>query len=187
MAALTGDVPELEGSVGTTDVPSTVAAAVAFYPPTDFSLMDAWALRPCRAGASLLQGGCHADAESPESRLLGCTVSECFDEVQKANPARYISTADPPLMILHGQSDPLVPHHQGEQLYQALNKVCRDATFISVPMAGHGPPQGLITGETSRGATIRSTKAEGCAVENPRPFEPSWRTVVDFLDTHLKK
>ncbi len=33
MAALTGDAPEMEGSVGTTGVSSAVQAAVAFYPP----------------------------------------------------------------------------------------------------------------------------------------------------------
>jgi acetyl esterase/lipase len=32
MAAMTGDVPELEGSVGTTGVSSAVQAAIAFYP-----------------------------------------------------------------------------------------------------------------------------------------------------------
>ena len=47
MAALTGDAPELEGSVGVTGVRSDVRAAVAFYPPTDFLAMDAWAVRAC--------------------------------------------------------------------------------------------------------------------------------------------
>ena len=35
MAAMTGDVPELEGAVGTTGLSSKVQAAVAFYPPTN--------------------------------------------------------------------------------------------------------------------------------------------------------
>ena len=37
------------------------------------------------------------------------------DKVRAANPLRYVSPADPPIMILHGNSDPLVPHNQGEQ------------------------------------------------------------------------
>src|ERR1035438_9229017 len=40
MAAVTGDAPEMEGSVGTTGVSSAVQAAVAFYPPTNFLTMD---------------------------------------------------------------------------------------------------------------------------------------------------
>jgi len=63
MAAVTGDAVEMEGTVGTTGVSSTVQAAVAFYPPTNFLVMDAWAVRKCG------QPGCHDDATSPESRL----------------------------------------------------------------------------------------------------------------------
>jgi acetyl esterase/lipase len=182
MAALTGDAPELEGSVGTTGVPSTVRAAVAFYPPTDFLAMDAWAIRRCDAPR------CHDDATSPESRLVGCAIQSCPDKVRAANPIRYITAADPPLLILHGRSDPLVPHHQGEQLYMALNKACHDATFISLPKAGHGPWNAFLTDDAIReAATVQTTTAAGCAVTTPTSYTPTWRTVVDFLDTHVKK
>jgi acetyl esterase/lipase len=65
MAAVTGDAPEMEGSVGTTGVSSAVQAAVAFYPPTNFLTMDAWALRKCSPQV------CHDGENSPESRLVG--------------------------------------------------------------------------------------------------------------------
>ena len=107
---------------------------MAFYPPTNFLTMDAWALQRCEGRR------CHDAEESPESRLVGCAIQSCPDKVQAANPARYVSAADPPLMILHGNSDPLVPHNQGEQLYMALNKACRDAIFISLP---ESPPREL--------------------------------------------
>ena len=74
------------------------------------------------------------------------------------------------MMILHGGSDPLVPHNQGEQLYMALNKACLDAVFISLPKAGHGPWNGFLTNDAIReAATMRSTSAAGCAVTNPSP------------------
>lgn len=181
MAALTGDVPELEGAVGTTGVSSAVQAAVAFYPPTNFLDMDRWALRPCTGDP------CHDSAVSPESRLVGCAIQGCADKVQAANPVRYITPADPPLMILHGNSDPLVPHNQGEQLYMALNKACRTATFISLPLAGHGPWFGFLTNDAIRaGATMRSTTADGCAVTNPVLVTPTWQTVTEFLDKYMK-
>lgn len=184
MAALTGDVPELEGTVGVTGVSSAVQAAVAFYPPTDFLAMDRWAVRPCTPNAPPGPGAafCHDAETSPESRLIGCAIQSCPDKVQLANPARYVSAADPPLMILHGQSDPLVPHNQGQLLYQALNKACRDAVFISLPPAGHGPAPRFLSDDALRaGATRRSTSAAGCAVENPKPYTPTWDTVVEFL------
>jgi acetyl esterase/lipase len=182
MAALTGDAPEMEGSVGTTGHSSRVQAAVAFYPPTSFLTMDTWALRKCG------QPRCHDDATSPESRLVGCAIQTCPEKVQAANPLRYVTPADPPMMVLHGGSDPLVPHNQGEQLYMALNKECLEAVFISLPKAGHGPWNGFLTDDAIReAATVRSTSAAGCAVANPSPFTPTWKTVIEFLDKHLKK
>jgi acetyl esterase/lipase len=183
MAALTGDAPEMEGTVGTTGVSSTVQAAVAFYPPTNFLTMDAWALRRC-TDASF----CHDGEQSPESRLVGCAIQKCPEKVQAANPARYVTPADPPIMILHGDSDPLVPHNQGEQLYMALNKACKEAVFISLPKAGHGPWNGFLTNDAIReAATMRTTVSAGCAVTNPTPYTPTWKTIVDFLTTKMAR
>ena len=182
MAAVTGDAPEMEGSVGTTGVSSAVQAAVAFYPPTNFLTMDAWALKRCDGPR------CHDSAESPESRLVGCAIQSCPDKVQAANPVRYVTAADPPIMILHGDSDPLVPHNQGEQLYMALNKACRDAIFISLPKAPHGNWNGFLTDDALReAATMRSTSSAGCAVTNPTPYTPTWKTVIDFLGKYMKE
>ncbi len=182
MAALTGDAPEMEGSVGITGVSSKVQAAVAFYPPTNFLTMDAWALRKCSGGAD-----CHDHEASPESRLVGCAIQTCPDKVQAASPLQYITAADPPIMILHGDSDQLVPHNQGEQLYMALNKACKDAIFISLPKAPHGNWNGFLTSDALReAATMRSTSAAGCTVINPTPNTPSWKTVIDFLDKYVK-
>ncbi len=181
MAAVTGDARELEGSVGTTGVSSQVQAAVAFYPPTDFLTMDFWALQRCSGTA------CHNSEGSPESRLVGCAIQTCPDKVQAANPLRYISAADPPIMILHGDSDQLVPHNQGEQLYMALNKACKESIFISLPKAPHGNWTGFVTNDALReAATMRSTSAAGCKVVNPTPYTPTWKTLIDFLDKHMK-
>jgi len=181
MAALTGDAPGMEGSVGVTGVSSAVQAAVAFYPPTNFQAMDAWALRKCA------QPNCHDNENSPESRLVGCAIQACPEKTQAANPLRYITAADPPLMILHGGSDPLVPHNQGEQLYMALNKACLESVFISLPKAGHGPWNDFLTNDAVReAATMRSTAAAGCTVSNPAPYTPSWKTVTEFLDKFVK-
>ncbi len=181
MAALTGDAPEMEGSVGTTGMSSAVQAAVAFYPPTNFLTMDAWALQRCSGTA------CHDSEGSPESLLVGCAIQTCPDKVQAANPVNYITAADPPIMILHGNSDQLVPHNQGELLYMALNKACKDAIFISLPKAPHGNWNGFLTNDALReAATMRSTAAAGCTVVNPTPYTPTWQTVIYFLDQHMK-
>jgi acetyl esterase/lipase len=189
IAATTGDVPELEGSVGAGGASSAVQAAIAFFPPTRFTEMDQWALNPCKPGprTQVAMRFCHDDPDSPESRLVGCPIQQCPDKAAAADPTRYISAKDPPIMILHGGSDPLVPHAQGELLYQALNKACRDVVFISLPQAGHGPSPLFFSDERMRaGATIRSTVAYGCAVKPPELYTPTIATLVDFLDRHLK-
>ena len=90
-------------------------------------------------------------------------------------------------MILHGNSDPLVPHNQGEQLHMALNNACRGAIFLSLPKPGHGPVSGFLLNDAIReAATMRSTSSAGCAVVNPTPFAPSWQTLIELLDRHMK-
>jgi acetyl esterase/lipase len=181
MAAVTGDAPEMEGNVGVTGVSSAVQAAVAFYPPTNFLAMDFWALRRCTPQ------NCHDGESSPESRLVGCAIQGCPDKVKAASPLTYITPADPPIMILHGNSDQLVPHNQGEQFYMALNKACKDAVFISLPKAPHGNWNGFLTDAAlAEAATTRGTSSAGCAVVNPTPIVPTWRTVIDFLDKYMK-
>jgi acetyl esterase/lipase len=185
MAALAGDAPELEGSIGTTGVSSKVSAAVAFFPPTHFAAMDQWALQKC--DPTTQKPLCHDSDTSPESRLLGCPIQTCPDKVKAADPASYITAGDPPVMILHGNSDPLVPHHQGELLYMALNKACADAVFISLPRAGHGPVRAFLTDDVVRdAATMRSTTSAGCRVTNPAPYVPTWNTVTEFLGRHMR-
>jgi len=189
MAASTGNLSHLEGTVGVTGHSSAVQAAVAFYPPTDFLSMDAWAIRKCTPGARELgfkEGYCHDDETSPESRLIGCAIQRCPGKARAGDPAAYVSVSTAPMMILHGNSDAAVPHNQGERLYMALNKVCRDAVFVSLPGAGHGSVTAFLTDDAVReGATIRSTTADGCTVTNPSLYKPTWQTVINFFEKYL--
>jgi acetyl esterase/lipase len=190
MAAVTGDNPELEGTFGPAGVPGNVQAAVAFYPPTNFLTADAWAPTKCVTAEpgvrEWMPGDCRT-GDSPESRLLGCLLETCPERVAAADPTGYISAADPPIMILHGQSDPAVPHNQGERIYMALNKACKDAVFVSLPKGEHGPSRAFLSDDAVReAATIRSTSSAGCVVQNPKPYTPSWRTILEFLDRSMK-
>jgi hypothetical protein len=70
----------------------------------------------------------------------------------------------------------------------ALNKACKDAVFISLPKAGHGSVNGFLTSDSVReAATMRSTSSAGCAVTNPVPYTPTWKTITDFLDRSLHR
>jgi acetyl esterase/lipase len=125
-----GDVKELEGDLGNLDQSSRVQAVCDWFGPTDFCQMNAH--RP--PGAKLD----HDEPGSPESRLVGGPIQENKDKVAKANPITYVSKDDPPFLIMHGDRDELVPHHQSEILTEALQKAGVDVTFKTVEGAGHG-------------------------------------------------
>jgi acetyl esterase/lipase len=164
MAAVTSNVPELEGDIGVAGPSSAVQAAIAFFPPTDFSLMDLWSPSACEQG----QGFCHDGPTSPESQLVGCQITTCPEQVQLANPVNYADREDPPLMILHGLSDTTVPAHQGQLLYQTLSKACAEVAFIAQPMAGHSNNEGMVTDPALQGGSyMLSTSSEDCTVTTP--------------------
>jgi dipeptidyl aminopeptidase/acylaminoacyl peptidase len=58
--------------------------------------------------------------------------------VAKANPITYVTPDDPPFLIVHGDRDLAVPHHQSELLRQALIAANITVTLRTLPGAGHG-------------------------------------------------
>ncbi|WP_431999167.1 alpha/beta hydrolase fold domain-containing protein [Streptomyces sioyaensis] len=186
MAAVTGDVPELEGTVGVNGPSSAVQAALPFYPPIDFRQMDAHMLTDCtpREDGSV-PGECHADPHSPESRLLGCALNDCPDKVAEAGPLTYIGKRrTPPFLIFHGKQDQLVPYHQSRLLFDKLAATHKDARFYSFPNTGHGTFLEMLSdADTQRGATLETTRHGH--LTRPVPAHPSWQTVVAFLKSQL--
>src|SRR5262245_11171347 len=46
----------------------------------------------------------------------------------------------------------------------------------------------LLANDDLRDApTMRSTRAVECVVTPPTPYKPSWQTVIDFLEMHLRR
>jgi acetyl esterase/lipase len=108
---------------------SRVQAVIDYFGPTDFLQMDAH--RP--------PGGMvHDGADSPESLLVGGAIQEYPDKVRRANPVTYIAAKAPPFLVIHGDSDPLVPCHQSQLLVSALRQAGIDVTFYTVKNGGHG-------------------------------------------------
>lgn len=181
MAALTGGVKELEGTIGVTGPASDFQAAILFYPPTDLLQMDPW--NPARGGNLLI----HDTESSPEGRMLGFKPSDSPEKTQQANPIRYVDEKDPPVMIIHGGSDTTVPSNQGESLYMALKNKSRDAVFIFEPYAPHGRNEAMVEDpQMQAGAYMLTSNSAGTATP-PKSITPTWQTLIDFFDTHLKK
>ncbi len=128
MLGTTGDIKEFE--VGENlEVSSRVQAVVDYFGPTDFLQMDA---------QRLPDGLVHDAPDSPESKLVGGPIQKYKNRVAKANPITYVSKDDPPILIIHGDRDKLVPYQQSVLLKDALEKVGVPVTLYNVVGEGHG-------------------------------------------------
>ena len=112
------------------EISDRVQAVVDYYGPTDFLQMDDH--RP------LPHGMVHNLPDSPESELVGGLITEHPDWVAAANPITYVTSDAPPFLVVHGDSDPLVPYHQSEILVTALKAAGVPTTFYTVKDGGHG-------------------------------------------------
>ncbi|SHN39686.1 alpha/beta hydrolase [Cryptosporangium aurantiacum] len=185
MAAVTGDVPRLEGNVGVRGPSSRVQAAAPFYPPTDFLQMDPFMPQDCVPfNEDFDLTACHADPRSPESRLLGCAIEACPQAVTRADPSTYVSRNDPPMLLVHGQQDLYVPWQQSLLLYRAAARACADAALVLLPRGEHGQWNEFLTDPAVRtGARIQRT--DDCRQTRPRPVQPSWNSLIQFFDRSL--
>ena len=128
MLGVTGQVTEFETGENLA-VSSRVQAVVDYFGPTDFIQMD---------DHRLPDGQVHNLPDSPESLLVGGPIQEMKDRAAKANPITYVTKNAPPFLIIHGDHDPLVPHHQSELLAVALKKAGVSVSFYTVQGGGHG-------------------------------------------------
>src|SRR5262245_59158467 len=113
------NVKELEGKGGWPDHSSRVQAVCDYFGPADFLK---W-----------------ADKSHPAViKLLGGEVKDKKELAALASPVTHISKDVPPIFILHGDADKVVPLDQSEALLAALKKGGADATLHVVKGAGHG-------------------------------------------------
>ena len=131
LAAVSEGIPFLEGEGGSPDELSDVQAAVPMAPPTDFLVDwyadsgyphhgDAWS-----AVEGLLNG---LDLDDPETRELA----------QLASPAHLATAGAPPILVVHGTLDDLVPVSQGRDFVRTLLGLGVDASLLELPHDDHG-------------------------------------------------
>ncbi|NRD21013.1 alpha/beta hydrolase [Winogradskyella eckloniae] len=57
---------------------------------------------------------------------------------QSVSPLYYVTKDSPPIFIVHGDADPIVPYSQSVKLYDALVKHKVVTEFLSIPNGKHG-------------------------------------------------
>jgi acetyl esterase/lipase len=115
-------VKEYEGDGGWPGVSSAVQAVVDFYGPTDLTAAEKYT--PQAIGIS--QG------------LFGRSYAQAPDLWKSASPVYYITAGDPPVLMVHGDADPLVPLAQSQLFADALTKAGVPNQLLVVHNGGHG-------------------------------------------------
>ena len=144
-------VKEYEGDGGYPGVSSAVQAVVDYFGPTDFT---------------------HADIYTPQALkvtegLFGVPYAQNPDLWKSGSPLFYVKAGDPPMLLVHGDSDNLVPLAQSTVLDEALTKAGVPHQLVVVKNGGHG--FGAKPGTTIEPSNSGIQKA-----------------VFDFLDKYLK-
>lgn len=119
-----GDVPQVEGTLGPLGVSSRVQAVVDWFGPTDFvSIKHGQAVRK--------------KAQWILTRLFGGPVLEHKELAVTASPVTFASADDPPFLIMHGDRDKLVPLEQSKRLSQLLQRSGAKSRLVVVKGKGH--------------------------------------------------
>ena len=125
-----------------------VAAIVDLYGPTDLTLDNT-------VGNERLRRMYRNFGQM----FLGGTFEGKLDLAKRASPITYVDADDPPVLILHGTRDGMVPMEHSERLAQRLERAGVEHEFVELRNAGHA---------------------------GPRWFQPDVRQLIlDFLDEHV--
>ena len=119
---------QLEGTIGEhLGQSSDVQAIVDYYGPTNFMTI-------------LQQSTPHGlSVRVPALELLlGGQPAGKPDLAELASPVYHVGTADPPLMILHGDQDPQVPINQSHELHGKYEEFDLPVVFQVVHGGAHG-------------------------------------------------
>lgn len=111
--------------------PSTVAAVVAFMPPTDFMNYNG-------ATPSQLLGSPMFIPFKPAFGIPANATPEQLNAIAKdASPIYLVTSKFPPTLLIHGDKDTLVPIQQSETMLEALKKAGVVCELLTVKGGGH--------------------------------------------------
>ncbi|MGC4866400.1 alpha/beta hydrolase fold domain-containing protein [Micromonospora sp. DT53] len=124
-----GHLASLVALTGTDQDDSAVGAAVCWYAPSNLLTMQSQAHPSGTID--------HDAAGSPESLLIGGALPENPALGRAASPITYVTGQAPPLLLIHGDQDLVVPVGQSEELAAALTAVGAEVELSVVRGADH--------------------------------------------------
>lgn len=98
-----------------------VQAAVPWYAITDFAAMPRI-----------------AEPGSPEQRLFGCEGGPCDAPITRdASPVSHVDASDPPILLIHGVEDKVVPLAQSQELEAAMKRAGAPVRSLYIANVDH--------------------------------------------------
>ncbi|MGK7944867.1 MAG: alpha/beta hydrolase fold domain-containing protein [Microcystaceae cyanobacterium] len=157
-------IAELEGE-NKAKISSQIQAVVNWYGPTDFSKV------PPAFTQDITPDLLEKKRNKPwfiytlaTHRLIGRPISQNPELTQLANPITHLDSSDPPILIMHGEQDQVVPMSHSEILNDALNKNSVPVIFNRYQDRGHS-----------------------FAGQNGELYDPQLiKEALDFFDQYLK-
>jgi acetyl esterase/lipase len=113
-----------------------VQAVCDYYGPTDFNTVMQQAADDKNV-KNIFQFNTPSD---PYSGLIGVSLGSDKHKSDAVSPVHYVSQDNPPILILHGTFDSLVPYAQSTEFVGALKAKGVDVLLQTLPGSGHGGP-----------------------------------------------
>ncbi len=128
----TGTFAKIGGNDGQSD---GVQAVCDIYGPADFTTV----VKQAAEDKNVKNIFEFNTAKDPYSGLTGAPLGN-EEKSRAVSPVTYVSEDDPPVLILHGTHDALVPYAQSVQFAEALKAKGVPVWLQTLPGAGHGGP-----------------------------------------------
>ncbi|CAI3797365.1 alpha/beta hydrolase [Pseudarthrobacter sp. MM222] len=135
LLGLTGNREDLHGGLGAQGHPSRISAVVDFYGVS--SLVD---IPPMNTPAGLFPPALTSAVPAgmplqPEYMLVGGSDDPAL--LAAASPVSYVTADAPPFLLVHGDSDGLVPHAQTDLLSAALAGAGVEREVVTIKGGDH--------------------------------------------------
>lgn len=145
MTALASDSINIVAKDPIDRISSRVQAAAVFFPPTDFlnwgkanTGINREAIKRARV-AGAFDFKLLSDSTGMYEHLTGSDANMKIGKLM--SPVNHVSADDPPVLVIHGDADPVVPLQQSQTLVQKLKTAGVVHELIIKPGGGHGWPK----------------------------------------------
>jgi acetyl esterase/lipase len=117
-------------TVGVANVSDCVQGSISWYGVFDMATI---------AGQARQENALSRDvADAPEWRLLGCFAAACgADKIAAASPITYVDPQDPPMLLIVGTEDRIVPYQQTLEMEEKLKSAGVPHNLLVLPGIDH--------------------------------------------------